>query len=144
MNELIRTAVLIACTAAVTAGPVIGETGSGDSGPFGLNTVAVSGTDDGGDLPRVSRLGPCRPNPFNPGTTISYELAAPGAVHLAVYDLRGRLVRTIVDGQPLPPGRHEAHWDGRDGHGASAAGGVYLYRIRTGDYVAARSMTLVK
>jgi hypothetical protein len=144
MTNMVRTLVLVACAAAIMARPALGETGAGDSPPFSLNTVAVSGTDDGGDVPRATRLDACRPNPFNPGTIISYELAAAGAVDLAIYDLRGRLVRRLVDGETLPPGRYESRWDGRDGRGAPASGGVYLYRLEVGEFVATRSMTLVK
>ena len=138
------TLALVLVTATTLAGNALGESGYGDSAPFPLNTASLSGVGGGGELPRVNVLGPCHPNPFNPATVISYELAAPATVRLAIYDLRGRLVRTLTDGQSLAAGRHEARWDGRDDLDATVSGGVYLYRITAGGFVAARSMTLLK
>lgn len=71
---------------------------------------------------RIDRVAP---NPFNPRTTISYAVPTAGPVRLGVYDLRGRLVRILVD-QVLEPGDHVATWDGRDRRGQTAAGGTYV------------------
>ena len=65
------------------------------------------------------------PNPANPGTHISYDLPGATQVVLRIVDVRGRLVRTLVDGW-RPAGAHRAFWDGRDDAGRSAASGVYL------------------
>lgn len=127
--------------ALLVCGPAAAETGYADSAPFALNTTAVSGANDA--PPTAARLEGCRPNPFNPSTSIVFVIAEAGPVHLAVYDLRGRLVRTLLDG-PAPAGRQAVPWDGRDAKGAAVAGGVYLCRIRAGAFTAARSMTLVK
>jgi len=72
------------------------------------------------------------PNPFNPATTIEFALPASfrGRVQLSIYDLGGRLVRTLVDGQ-LAGGRHTVGWRGDDARGRSLASGVYLYRLVT-------------
>jgi len=83
------------------------------------------------------------PNPFNPMTEIQFELPERIPVHLQVFDLRGRLVRTLVDG-PREAGLQRVTWDGRDARGARVASGVYLYRIQAGDWVDQRKMTLVK
>lgn len=83
------------------------------------------------------------PNPFNPMTEISFELPERIPVRLQVFDLRGRLVRTLVDG-PREAGVQRVTWDGRDARGARVASGVYLYRIQAGDWVDQRKMTLVK
>ncbi len=83
------------------------------------------------------------PNPLNPGTVIGYDLPRAGAVRLGVYDLQGRLVRTLVAGT-REAGHHEARWDGRDERGAAVATGVYLYRLAAGDQVIQRKLTLVK
>lgn len=85
----------------------------------------------------------CRPNPFNPSTTIGFELPAPAQARLAVYDLTGRLVRTLVDGS-LPRGRHEATWDGRDAAGRSVASGLYIARLEAGGSVRLQRMGLVR
>jgi hypothetical protein len=83
------------------------------------------------------------PNPFNPRTTIRYSLAAPGRVDLCVYDLRGRLVRTLV-AEERPAGLQQAIWDGRDDSGIAVASGVYFYRLESGDFEQSRKMLLLK
>ena len=65
-------------------------------------------------------------------------------VTLRVYDLSGRLVRTLLDGAPHGRGRHEAVWDGRDGAGRSLAAASYVARLEAGGRGAALRMTLVK
>ncbi len=84
-----------------------------------------------------------RPNPFNPSTEIRFTAAAEAPVSLRVYDVEGRVVRTLVDGV-MPAGEHVAVWDGRDGNGAAAASGIYYYKIEAGDFMATRKMVLVK
>ena len=83
------------------------------------------------------------PNPFNPTTTIRFDLQRRGSVSLAVYDIRGTLVRTLVDDE-RGAGIHEATWDGRDARGRSVASGIYFYRLEAGDFVRTRKMVLVK
>jgi hypothetical protein len=77
-----------------------------------------------------TRLLPAAPNPFNARTNLAFELAAEGPVTLRLYDLRGRLVRTLHDGV-LAAGLHGFDWDGRDDAGQSAGSGVYFYRLRS-------------
>jgi hypothetical protein len=79
--------------------------------------------------PFVNSLGQNRPNPFNPETAIPFSLASSGRVIIRIYDIAGRLVRTLVD-RPETPGFHIARWDGRTDEGAFTASGVYLYRIQ--------------
>jgi hypothetical protein len=69
------------------------------------------------------------PNPFNPRTVIALDLPRAGEVSLRVYDIRGRLVRTLHDGQ-LTEGRHELVWLGDDDAGRALASGVYFYEVR--------------
>lgn len=82
-----------------------------------------------GGLPPAAYLSPGYPNPLNPGTSIAFGLPE-GAdnVNLSVFDVSGRLVRTLVSGA-FPAGRHSVHWDGRDASGAAVASGVYFYRL---------------
>ncbi len=68
------------------------------------------------------------PNPFNPSTVISFQLPQVSEVSLEIYDLTGRLIRTLA-AQTVPAGRHNVTWDGKDSLGRSAATGVYLYRL---------------
>ncbi|NCQ33786.1 hypothetical protein GW813_01660, partial [bacterium] len=70
------------------------------------------------------------PNPFNPRTEISYDLRQPGLVRLDVFDLRGRLVTTLLEGvRPAGPGT--VTWDGKSRRGREAPGGVYLFLLQT-------------
>jgi beta-glucanase (GH16 family) len=89
-------------------------------------------------------LHPAYPNPFNPATTISYDVPAPTGVRLTIHDVAGRLVKVLVAGETVPAGRHEVGWDGRDESGRVAAAGVYFYRLEAGGYSQTRRMALVK
>jgi hypothetical protein len=68
------------------------------------------------------------PNPTSMGADISFDMARAGRASLNVYDVSGRLVRTIMDGH-LTQGGHSVHWDGADGNGNALAGGMYFYRL---------------
>ena len=83
------------------------------------------------------------PNPCNPGTAIRFSLAEPGWMDLEIYSVLGRRVRSFA-GEHRVPGAHMIYWDGTDETGEEAAGGIYIYRIRSGTYVAAKKMTVVK
>lgn len=103
----------------------------------------VSDVQDEPDLPTATSLAGIYPNPFNPQTTISYELAAAGVVELAVYDLKGALVRRLVS-EPRPAGRHRAVWNGEDESGQRVASGVYLARFKAGSHQDFRKVVMVK
>ena len=89
-------------------------------------------------------LHPCHPNPFNPMTTISYDLRERVPVTLAIFDVTGRRVKTLVNGEDTNAGRYEQVWDGRDETGRAVASGVYFYRLDAGGDTATRRMVLVK
>ena len=96
-----------------------------------------------GALPAVVTLGAIHPNPFNPRTVIPYSLSRDGRVELAVYDLAGRRVRTLLDGtRAAGPG--EAVWTGCDDAGRPVPSGTYLVRLRAGDAVAVRRAVLAR
>jgi hypothetical protein len=84
-----------------------------------------------------------RPNPFNPSTEISYTVPSLSRLTLRIYDLDGRLVRTLVD-RVVEAGVQTAHWDGRDASGVSVPSGIYYYRVSGDGFEATRKMTLVK
>ena len=69
-----------------------------------------------------------RPNPFNPRTTIHFQVAGRGLVQIDIMDVHGRIVRQLVR-KMVEPGAHEAGWDGRDDSGRSLASGAYFYRM---------------
>jgi hypothetical protein len=95
------------------------------------------------ELPTTVELRGNYPNPFNPSTVISFALPAQQNVHLKVYDVQGRLVRTLVEGQ-LGAGRHQVPWNGRDDGGATAASGVYFYRLETNEGTKQGKMVMLK
>ncbi len=119
-------------------------TGSGESPLFSLNTLAVTAVDDQTVLPRLDRLVGNVPNPFNPTTTINFEVAQPTAVELKIYDLQGHLVKVLLGNEPFAAGVHQTEWDGRDDRGSQVAAGVYLYRLVTESFSGSQRMTLVK
>jgi photosystem II stability/assembly factor-like uncharacterized protein len=98
------------------------------------------------DLPLAGAvvLHPAVPNPFNPRTMLSWEMPSDGPVWLTVHDVRGRLVRTLIDGASRPRGLNDTTWDGRDGHGRALAAGVYLVRVRAGSAQAGGRILLLK
>jgi hypothetical protein len=84
------------------------------------------------------------PNPFNPATRLAFTLAGNAEAALRVYDLAGRLVKTLLDEAPLEAGRHEVTWDGTDDRGRAVAAGMYLYRLQAGAFSETKMVALVK
>lgn len=99
----------------------------------------------GDDMPVAakSQLADAYPNPFNPVTSIGYTMVTGGFAEIAIYDVRGRLVRTLVSGNAAV-GYNEAVWDGRDDSGGRVASGVYLYQLRAGSVVETKKMVMLK
>jgi hypothetical protein len=83
------------------------------------------------------------PNPFNPVTTITYQLKEARGVELQIYDAGGHLVRRLVSG-PEEVGDHAVTWDGQDVRGFAAPSGAYFYRLEAGDFVETKKMLLMK
>jgi hypothetical protein len=111
---------------------------------------ALNGIGEDGEIalvyPRSYRLYQNYPNPFNPSTTISYDIPDGQErvdVGLRIYDLRGRLVRKLVDTESLP-GRYAVQWDGRSDRGERVSSGVYFYQIIAGDFVSTRKLVVIK
>ncbi|MBD3349147.1 MAG: T9SS type A sorting domain-containing protein [Candidatus Eisenbacteria bacterium] len=105
---------------------------------FGIIETGVPGD---GDALRFE-LSQNRPNPFNPATTVAFELPAAGEVELSVYNVAGRRVATLVDGR-VDAGRHTAVWKGTDDRGESVASGVYFFRLtRDGESVSRKGVLL--
>ncbi len=107
---------------------------------------AVSGaptTWDQLNIPKISSLYSNFPNPFNPTTTLKYGIAEAGPVTLRLYDVRGRLVRTLVN-EIRRPGNYELIWDGTDGAGREVETGVYLARLKAVDRMHVQRMMLLK
>jgi flagellar hook assembly protein FlgD len=84
------------------------------------------------------------PNPFNPVTKIAFDVPRGGAkVALHIYDVSGRLVRTLVDGFE-PSGTRTASWYGRDDQGRPVASGTYYYQLTAPSFSERRKMLLLK
>jgi hypothetical protein len=103
----------------------------------------VSGVDVPAAAPSANRLVSAAPNPFNPRTTITFALAQDGPCELALFDLQGRRVRTLVSGHRAAGTLTEV-WDGEDDRGRRAASGVYLARLQAGGVQDLLKVTLVK
>lgn len=112
----------------------------------GVVVVAVG--DHPGDVPASGPARPIRarayPNPFNPGTTIEYELLSPGDVGIHIYDVAGRLVRHLLERPLSAAGTYRVAWDGRDQNGVRASSGVYFARISTADNAKTLRVVLLK
>ncbi len=97
-----------------------------------------------GQLPNRSFvLGQNYPNPFNPATTISFSLAKASRASLKIFNVRGHLVRELID-EDMGVGAHQAIWDGTDARGAMVASGTYFYRLEAGGLVQQKKMLLLK
>ena len=99
-------------------------------------------------IPFVSALAQNFPNPFNPETWIPYELAQSCDVKMVIYDIQGRLVRTLDLGQreigQYIQQEQAAHWNGRNDAGEAVSSGIYFYQIQAGDFQAVRKMVIMK
>ncbi len=96
---------------------------------LGIKVSGEGGTEvPEGSVPAPLTLHQNSPNPFNPGTTIRFDLAEAGVVRLMITDVTGRAVATLLDGF-AEAGPHEVSWRGRDKDGQSVSSGVYLYRL---------------
>jgi hypothetical protein len=94
-------------------------------------------------LPLEFRVHQNYPNPFNPVTTLRYALPVRGEVEVAVFNVLGQRVATLVC-KTESAGEHTVVWNSTDDKGRPVASGVYFYRVRAGDEVQSRKMVLLK
>lgn len=99
---------------------------------YGGGVLTAVGGDQQPHIPAALAITAAAPNPFNPRTTLFFDLPRGGEVTLTVHDGRGRLVRRLHGGQ-REAGRHQVIWDGLDDHGGAAPSGVYLVRLKAAD-----------
>ncbi|MFZ5979290.1 MAG: FlgD immunoglobulin-like domain containing protein [Candidatus Zixiibacteriota bacterium] len=138
----------------IHSGPLV--TGVGDGVLVEVATAAYSSAkvvsfidvmmdtdNDANNLPDNYSLSANYPNPFNPSTTIEFNLPSAGNVELVVYNIRGQVVRTLVDGQ-MSAGNHTVTWNSTNDVGEQVASGVYLYRLRADSFTAVKKMILMK
>jgi hypothetical protein len=106
-----------------------------------ITSVAEFAND--GILPTTFDLSQNYPNPFNPATSIRYTVGKAEHVEVAVFNLQGRLVKTLID-REMPVGQHTVSWDGTDAHGQKVASGRYIYRLSANSEAKSKIMVLVK
>jgi hypothetical protein len=114
------------------------------SSPKALTKVPATAT----SVPAIAttptiRLGPARPNPLDPTTTIHFELSHESDATVEVFGAEGRRVRTLQTGR-LSAGAHQLVWDGTDSDGTRVAPGVYYYRLTAGSEMAAQSLVVIR
>lgn len=117
--------------------------------PVELMVETFVGIDDQVEIPTVTvperyHLSQNFPNPFNPTTTINYELPVTTPVLLKIYDVSGQLIKTLIDAEK-EAGHYSVIWDGTDSRNRAVSSGVYFYRIEAGDmYHSIKRMVLLK
>ena len=109
----------------------------------GSMVARIGETERVDSTPQTFALHPNHPNPFNPETTIRYDVSAAGMVRLRIYDVTGQVVRELVSNFQMA-GSYSVVWDGRNADGDQVANSVYLYELRVGDFRAIRKMLLMK
>lgn len=83
------------------------------------------------------------PNPFNPSTTIVFEIPKREFVTLQIFNVNGELIKTLLN-ENLDAGRFEKNWNGKDEYGNQVVSGIYFYRIKAGHFESSRRMILLK
>jgi hypothetical protein len=95
------------------------------------------------ELPKANTLDQNFPNPFNPTTTIKFGLRSKSAVSIKIYDVAGRLVKTLVN-EMRDAGRYEVTWDGTNNFNSTVASGVYFYKMNTNEFEQTKKMVLLR
>ena len=117
---------------------------SGNIGPFsGEITLKATDVENVEGLPTDFALKQNYPNPFNPSTQINFALPNQASVKIAIYNVAGELVRTLVN-DDMSAGNYRLMWNATDNNGRMVSSGVYIYRMQAGKFVSSRKMLLLK
>ena len=108
-----------------------------------LNDVPTVLTQPDNSIINAFRLEGNYPNPFNPSTTISYSLSQSEYVKIQIYNIKGQLVKTLVN-EPQKAGKHTIVWNGDNRFSRKVSSGIYLYRLETETTMETRKMLLMK
>ena len=116
-----------------------------DNESFASNAhyVQITSTEDDPILPLTTALKGNYPNPFNPETTIQFDLSVESMLRIDIFNIKGQRVTTLVN-ELYKPGEHTIVWKGTDSNGRQVASGVYFYRMTTDEYSAVKRMMLVR
>ncbi|OGC80212.1 MAG: hypothetical protein A2W07_08305 [candidate division Zixibacteria bacterium RBG_16_43_9] len=101
------------------------------------------GDENNQQIPSAYSLNQNYPNPFNASTQISYDLPKSGEVSLRIYNIKGELVRELMN-EYTPAGHHRITWDGKNKDGLTTASGIYFYQIVSEGFAETRKMILMK
>ena len=113
-----------------------------ESNPSNVETIYHTSTNENLIISTTKLIGNY-PNPFNPETIISYQLQENSTVELAIYNIKGQKVKTLVN-EILPAGGHSVIWDGKDFNDNRVGSGIYFYKLIVGDYQKVKKMLLLK
>ena len=123
---------------------------NGASCEFGLDDIYWDGggttsiiEDEFGENPIIFSLQNSFPNPFNPITTLRYDLPEQANVNIVIYDLLGRQVKTLIN-QTQDAGYRSVIWNATNDYGKPVSAGIYLYQIQAGEYISTKKMVLLK
>ena len=110
---------------------------------FAFGEIPITKIYAGNNLPEKFELYQNYPNPFNPVTTIQYDVPKPSQVKIEIFNMLGQRVRLLID-KKQNPGRYTIQWDARNDQGNFVAAGLYICRMRAGDFVKSLKLILVK
>jgi outer membrane protein assembly factor BamB len=124
---------------------ILGASDDGKIVALSGGTIAITGIgqDRTPGIPKEFRLNQNFPNPFNPSTTISFDLPEPARVEISIYNILGQMVRSF-EFNSLPAGRHKVVWNGKDKRNVAVPSGIYIYQARQNQNEISRQMLLLK
>ncbi len=115
----------------------------GESEPSNVMTVNITENNDVIVTPLVTALKRNYPNPFNPETSIAFDLASAGNVEINIYNAKGQKVKTLIS-EFKNPGSYKAVWNGKDSNNQNCGSGIYFYKMKSGKYTSTGKMILMK
>jgi hypothetical protein len=112
---------------------------------WSLNFSPTTGVESDPDheMPKSFRLLGNYPNPFNPETTVDFEMPVPATMSLRIYNLQGQQIKNLFEGK-IDGGRHQMIWDGTNDLGARVPSGIFFYVLKTGMISVSRKMVMVE
>ncbi|NOZ75356.1 MAG: T9SS type A sorting domain-containing protein [FCB group bacterium] len=124
-----------------------GDVESWADDPYGIGNLTIDissmGTDESTIIPDKFALYPNYPNPFNPATTFTYDVAEEGTIYLTIFDLRGNKIRTLVAENQMP-GRYRIVWAGKNDFQEPVASGMYFIRMVSASFTDVKKILLMK